>query len=423
MPFQFEWNEFADQPHNVAPRSERLKHHLKHAGSYFTLTAANLRKAIPVLKLYRRYWRGMYKNPVKLENCFGLSVSPPGERKNEVVENLKDVGVRLTLVRIPSWEKEKLPFYQKFCEFLHGQGFELAVALLQRREDILSPSSWQSFLEEVFSRLSPACSFFEIGHAWNRTKWGVWDFREYLDLALPAVPLAARHDVKLVGPAVIDFEFHLYPPLLDRIPFDKVSSLLYVDRQGAPENTQFGWSTARKIALLKAIVDKCSTKSRDCWITEFNWPLEGTGKYSPASGKPNVSEEEQANYLVRYFVICLTSGLIERIYWWQLVAPGYGLVDSRESVWRKRPSFMAFETMVKYLEGSIFIQKLSDEEGEIYLFQSRRGRFAVCWSKGTPTEYVFPWRVSHVLGRNGEELPAPAERVKIDGRPTYVFFD
>jgi hypothetical protein len=229
--------------------------------------------------------------------------------------------------------------------------------------------------------------------------------------------------VKLVGPAVIDFEFHLYPPTLNRIPFDKVSSLLYVDKQGAPENTQFGWSTARKIALLKAVVDKCSTKSRDCWITEFNWPLEGTGKYSPASGRPNVSEEEQANYLVRYFVICLASGLIQRIYWWQLVAPGYGLVDSRESVWRKRPSFMAFKTMVKFLEGSTFIQTLSDVEGEIYLFQSRQGRFAVCWSKEKSAEYAFPWRVSRVLDRDGEELPAHPEQVKIDGRPRYVFFD
>jgi hypothetical protein len=103
MPSRFEWNEFADQPHNVAPRSERLKHHFKHAGSYFTLTTANLRKAIPVLNLYRRYWKGMYQKPVTLGNCFGLSVSMAAERNNEVVENLKEVGVRLTLVRIPSW--------------------------------------------------------------------------------------------------------------------------------------------------------------------------------------------------------------------------------------------------------------------------------------------------------------------------------
>jgi len=422
MSFKFEWNEFTDQPHNVAPRAERFKHHIKHADTYIALIASNLRNSIPILRLYRRYWKKMYGQPAKLEDAFALSVSPRSERNEEVIENLKEAGVSKSLVRIPSWEREKLDLYQRFLELLHRQRIELVIALLQRREDVLYPSQWQNFMEEVFSRLGRICSFFEIGHAWNRTKWGLWDYKEYLELALPAVSLAQKYGVKLVGPAVIDFEFHLYPPTLDVIPFDKVSALLYVDRLGAPENSQFGWTTARKIALLKAVVDCASSKSRDCWITEVNWPLEGTGKYSPASGKPNVSEEEQASYLVRYFVICLASGFIERIYWWQLVAPGYGLIDSRESAWRKRLGFSAFKTMVHYLDNSVFMEKIRNSEAEIFLFRKGGESFAVCWTRDHPFEYSFLKPVRKVFSRDGEEMAFHPEKIKIEESPKYVFF-
>jgi hypothetical protein len=278
-------------------------------------------------------------------------------------------------------------------------------------------------LEEVFSRFGGDASFFEVGHAWNRTKWGVWSYKEYLKLALPAVSLAEKHNVKLVGPAVIDFEFHLYPPVLDAIPFSKVSSLLYVDRMGAPENLQHGWDTSRKIALLKAVVDGSCGRKRDLWITEVNWPLKGAGKYSPASGKPNVSEEEQANYLVRYFILCLTSGLVERIYWWQLVAPGYGLIDSRKKEWRKRPSFYALKTMVSLLERSTFTGKIQHPEALIFSFCKGKNNFIVCWTQGAPCEHVFPRRIMGVLSCDGKEIPFKDDRIKIDGCPKYVFIE
>jgi len=420
---KFRWNIYADQPHNIASRKERFRQHFKYGASYLSLTALGFRWAFPVLKLYKKYWKSMYKKPLKIASPFAVSVSPAGERDEEVVINLKETGVNKTLVRIPSWEMEKLSLYEKFFELLLKHRINLTIALLQQREDVLNPSRWQSFMEEVFSRFGRMASFIEIGHAWNRTKWGVWDYREYLKLARPSLSLAQDYGVKLVGPAVIDFEFHLYPPVLKDIPFDKVSSLLYVDRQGAPENSQFGWDTARKVALLKAVIDGCSKRERDFWITEVNWPLEGTGKYSPASGKPNVSEEEQADYLVRYFVICLTSGFVERIYWWQLVAPGYGLIDSRQKEWRRRPSFNALKNLVRHLEGSTFREKVQNSQVEIFMFSREEENFALCWTKGAPSDYIFSSRVTRVLNRDGEEIPFFSDRIKIEESPKYVFFE
>ena len=338
-----------------------------------------------------------------------------------MLECLTELGIHQSLIRFPSWEKDSLPSYENFADILLENGVELTGALLQRRDDVLDPARWEDFVEEIFVRFGKKCAFFEIGHAWNRTKWGVWNYMEYLRLVRPAVELAKKYDVKIVGPAVIDFEFHLYPPVLKEIPFDKVSSLLYVDRVGQPENTQFGWDTAAKVALLKAAVDVSASGSKDLWITEVNWPLKDTGKYSPASGKPNVTEEQQADFLVRYYLLTLASGLVERVYWWQLVAPGYGLIDNREGRWRKRPSFFALKTMVGVLDGSTFVRTIDHSQAKLFSFAKDGEICVVCWTAGPALDLDFPFSVKRIVNRDGQEESWSNNRVLIDGSPKYVF--
>ncbi len=421
MEKDFRWNPYADQPHNLASRRERFWHHFRYVPGYLSLVASNLRKAFPILSLYRKYREGMYVEPVKLDRCFGISISPHEDKKSEVFSCLKELGIQQTLIRIPSWERGRLDLYQRFIETAKENALDVILALLQRRTDVKNPKGWIRFLEDIFSRFGTVCSFFEIGHAWNRTKWGIWDYREYLQLADPAVSLAEKYQARLLGPAVIDFEFHLYPPVLKKISFDKITSLLYVDRVGAPENKQFGWDTSRKIALLKAVVDGFLEKKQDIWITEVNWPLEGTGKYSPAVGKANVSEEDQANYLTRYFVLCLASGFAERIYWWQLVAPGYGLIDSRQKAWRRRPGFFALKHMAGCLEGSVFIRKIPHPKAKIFVFSKEQREVAVCWTASSSVTYKFFKRVDKVENRDGKEIPFADNIIHLDRSPKYVY--
>jgi hypothetical protein len=419
----FDWDPYADQPHNVAPRKERFWYHFRFASGYLSLVSANIRNAIPVLSLYRDYKRKMYKDRVRIRNPFGVSVSPVRGRQGDAMESLTELGIRKTLVRIPSWEKEKIASYLEFIEKLRARGFEVVIALLQCRQDVQNPREWWNFLEEVFTRFKHVSSFFEVGHAWNRTKWGVWDYREYLQLAEASRLSAEKHGVKIIGPAVIDFEFHLYPAVLKKTAFEKITSLLYVDRLGAPENTQFGWDTSHKVALLKSVVDGCLKESRDVWITEMNWPLQGRGKYSPAAGKVNVSEEEQANFLVRYFVLVLASGMVERVYWWQLAAPGYGLIDNLDDEWRKRPAFFALKCMVGRLKNSIFIEKIPHPGVYIFLFRNERGLWAVCWTKNRLVEPIFSRRILRAEDREGREVALTEGRIQIGPSPLYVYFD
>lgn len=366
----------------------------------------------------------MYQNSCSMGDPFGVSVSPVENKNDDLVCILKDIGASKTLVRAHSWDTEKLKDVEDLCDRLKQEGLNISIALLQDRQDVLNPTKWREFLDFVFSRFKKYSSFFEIGHAWNRAKWGLWDHNEYLGLSRPALYLAKKHRVKLIGPAVIDFEFHLYPPILKEISFDIVSSLLYVDRVGAPENKQYGWDTSQKVALLRAVVDKSHQKSSPLWITEVNWPLKGTGKYSPVSGDPNVSEEEQASYLVRYYVLCLASGFVKRIYWWQLIAPGYGLVDSREEPWRKRPSFYAFKTMTQHLRGAEFIEKIPHSLLEIFVFQKEKDNFAAVWARKKTNwdRSNMPKDIQKIINRDGKELLLTNSEIKIDGDPCYIFF-
>lgn len=422
MDQDFNWNPFADQPHNVASRKQRFWYHFRFAPGYLSLISSNLRKTLPVLSRYRKYKKAMCRTPFQLNHPFGIAVSPCAPRNEEVLINLRQLGVQNTLVRIPSWEKDNLDYLENFIRQIKEQDMDIVISLLQRREDVRNPKNWELFMDEVISRFKPFSSHFEIGHAWNRSKWGVWDYREYLSLAGPSVTLAQKHEVKLLGPAVIDFEFHLYPIVLKTIAFDKVSSLLYVDRMGAPENTQFGWNTQKKVALLRAVVDACLEEKRDLWITEMNWPIAGTGKYSPAVGTMNVSEEEQANFLVRYYILCLSTGFVSRVYWWQLVAPGYGLIDSRPEKWQKRPSFFALKSMTERLEGSLFLEKMTHSEAFLFLFRKQKKMFAVCWTKSSSIPHTFSQPVLRVETREGEEVPFQDNRVQLGPSPQYVYF-
>lgn len=423
MDNDFQWNPYADQPHNVGSRRWRFFRHWAHVPSYLSLIGSNLRAVVPILWRYRAHQRLAYDFPAQIQDPVAVGVTPVDGREQEIITLLEELNVSRCLLRLPSWEGAELDRCDRFRRELQSHGIEVLYALLQRRQDVREPQTWERFLREVFERFGGGGAHFEVGHAWNRTKWGVWNYREYLKLAQAARAAARDYDVRLVGPAVIDFEFHLYPPLLKRLPFDVISSLLYVDRSGAPEAKQCGWDFPRKLALLRGVVDHCAGQERGLWITEVNWPLKDTGKYSPAAGRPNVDEEEQADYLVRYYVLGLCSGWVERIYWWQLVAPGYGLVDSRLPSWRKRPSFLALKTLQRFCRNSVYQGRFLHPRARIFNFCQGREMFSIGWCEKEPVSYTFPQPIRAVVSRDGEELEVSGRTVRMDGSPKYILFE
>ena len=133
------------------------------------------------------------------------------------------------------------------------------------------------------------------------------------------------------------------------ISFDKLSALLYVDRRGSPYNTQMGiFDTKSKIDMLYSLVRLSpKVKSDDIYITEVNWPLSNTAPYAPTSEKECVSEEVYSKYMKEYFEIAKQTNRISKVFWHQLIAPGYGLVDNRDNKIRKTKAFYQLKDMIR----------------------------------------------------------------------------
>jgi hypothetical protein len=223
---------------------------------------------------------------------------------------------------------------------------------------------------------------------------------------------------------VIDFEFQAAAAVLNmssEARFDIVSSLLYVDRRGAPENRQLGFDTVAKCALLKAIAETSKNGGDECWITEVNWPL-WEGPHSPAGRTVSVDEETQADYLVRYYLLCLTSGFVERVYWWQLVARGYGLVDPSGEELRERPSFRALATLEKRLAGARFVEAASPSRAtRVLSFEAEDRSLLVAWSLAGPETVTLEVPFTRAISRDDRLLPCePGLTVELGSSPVYL---
>jgi hypothetical protein len=433
------WDHLSDQPHLHATPVEKLTTRIRDAGSHLEEMATVARVLPRVLRRYRSL-RRRPSEPVRLfgaERAAGVAVRPwPDDPDGllELIDGLPSTpaGRPPVLLRIHPWEPEGLDAEEELARELAGRGHEVSFAVPQTRDLVRDPERWRDALERIAGRLTPYGRAFQVGQAINRSKWGVWTLDEYVELVRSAAGAlrSARPDVEILGPAVIDFEYHATAAVLnlprDDFRFDAVSALLYVDRRGAPEASQAGFDTADKVVLLRAIAETARNATPRCWITEVNWPL-WEGPHSPAGRSVSVDEETQADYLVRYFLLALGTGLVERVFWWQMIARGYGLVSPEPDGLRIRPSYRAFQTLLRELGGAVFLGPVPDSgrpgPARLHRFRRPDGReVIVAWSAtDEPAEATLPRPPERVLTRDGTETPLPSGATIPLGRsPVYA---
>ena len=183
-----------------------------------------------------------------------------------------------------------------------------------------------------------------------------------------------------------------------------------------------GLDTVDKVTLLRAIAETGRNSSERCWITEVNWPL-WEGPYSPAGKTVSVGEEEQADYLVRYYLLALGTGLIERVFWWRLIARGYGLISpASDGSLRRRPSWNALHTLIDRVEGATFKGPLPAPVGAfLYHFTRSGDDVVVGWSVSKSARATLPRRATEVVSRDGQLLLVP-DGVDVELGPSPVYF-
>jgi len=423
------WDHLSDQPHQHAGRWQRLGVRLGDAGHHAREYGAALAALPRARRRYRELKERLYREPVRWEGL-GVGMRPIDRHPEAVLVALEALGVSRVLLRLHPWQEDH-DAEERLARELHGRGVELAFALPQSRDLVRDRGRWRAAVSQLAERFTPFGQDFQVGQAINRSKWGVWNYAEYLELVADASHILRRYEgVRILGPAVIDYEFHRLAGVLnvpwEGVHFDIVSSLLYVDRRGAPESRQLGFDTVDKAVQLRALADTGRSSSPKAWVTEFNWPL-WEGPHSPAGRDVSVDEEAQANYLVRYLLLVLGTGLVERVYWWQLVAKGYGLTFlDADGSFRMRPSFHALATLQEQLAGSNFLGPLEAEPAaRLYLFQTDAGdEVVVGWSTTGNVWTTLPRAAARVIGRDGEHLePTAGPSAQIGPAPRYFWLE
>jgi len=284
------------------------------------------------------------------------------DKGSEQVELINELGVKNLLIRMPLSDISNINKYVEFAKsFLKDdEDKKVLINILQDREHIEDLELLKKDLDTIFSNLKDYVDIFEIGSTINRAKWGFFSVKEYLNFYKTAYDLKIKKykNIQLIGSGVIDFEYHFTAHTLFnfcKYRYDGVSALLYVDRRGAPENTQIGFNLLDKIALLSTMVWLSFKTKHRLYITETNGPISNTAPYAPTSEYECVDEESYANFMLRYYLLAFASQQVDSVSWHQLLAKGYGLVNDVDGM-QKREAFYVYKYMFQTLRNAQFLR-------------------------------------------------------------------
>ncbi len=441
---QWIWDRRSAQP--IPTLRPRDRHRYYEMGRLPTLIGATLPVLPCLARQAHRLRQEAFTRPIKLEAALVVALDGAPEHLAHEKDLLGALGIRDVFMRFhhhddPSRRRRRLATFQE----LHSEGFRLSGGLLQDRRAVSDPASWEEFCRQVLAEAGLASEWLEFGHAINRVKWGLWGFNDYRRLVscLPAL----RQDfpqVKLIGPASIDFDLPQTLAALRQLPpgvgWDALSMHLYVDRRGAPENPQGLIDTLDKFALARAAARCCGDRCGDGLIvSEVNWPLRGTGVYSPVGAPwespgprrrdPSVSEDEYADYLLRYVLLATCSGLVRQTVVWRLAAHGFGLVDDRDPAgWRRRPAFEALRLWLEWTAGGTFIERVPIEGAD-----PRRAYLLHCvnvvgepllvgWAHESQVAARTPVPVRQARDALGNKVHLPSDKhLRLGPRPVYAW--
>jgi hypothetical protein len=376
---------------------------------------------------------------VALDGRIGVALRPHPAGVDRELGLLEELGAVPVLLHFHHHESPReWNFLAQTAQRLHARGHRVAIGLVQDRRAVQDSARWRGFVKLVLEQTHNVAEWVEVGHAVNRVKWGIWKFSEYVRLLEAAAAEAGRYpSLKLMGPAVIDFEYHYLLALLRLLPrgfrFDALSHHLHVDRRGVPENRQDGFSAEEKFVLARAIANWSSGCDDRLIVSEVSWPLSGTGVYSPVGSPyvspgvrfndPSVTEEQYADYMIRYLATAVCSGMVERVYWWRLVARGFGLVDdARSDEWRRRPAFDALRVFLAGLGGATFVRKIaSPPQTSFLLFRCAGGRrMALAWAWNGEATVQIPFPLGELRSRDGNALPVRNGGARLSEHPVYL---
>ena len=122
--------------------------------------------------------------------------------------------------------------------------------------------------------------------------------------------------------------------------------------------------------------------------------------------------------MLRYLVLTICSGFVDQVYWWRMVAHGFGLIDERaEGGWRERIGFKMLSVFLAQLGEATFVEKLEMEE-EVYAlrFERKNDEVTMMWCNGRTVSGPWPVEFAKALSASGEVI----ELSEVGDSPVYL---
>jgi hypothetical protein len=410
----FIWDKYSDQPAQLKDKQYKKQMRKKELFSLIKTFCT----AVIILPISIIAMPFIKRKRINSETFFSMGVDY--QREPELtIELLEELNLKKILLRIKLWELETLDELKNFL--IKNKHRKVILKILQDREHIEDLELFKKDLRIIFKTLDGLVDIYEIGSTINRAKWGFFSVNEYNKFYKTAYDLKELEfpNNKLIGSGVIDFEYHFTAHTLFnffKYKYDGIASLLYVDRRGAPENTQIGFTLSDKIAYLSTMIWISPKTKQELYITETNWPITATAPYAPTSEHECIDEKLYSDFMLRYHFLAFASQQVDSVSWHQLIAPGYGLIDNRDGI-NKRSAFQTYKFMLNTLQNAQFLRL--DIKRNYYILQClvNNKLLQIHWSlqpSSLKNEEFF-----EVYSSDGTLIKD--ETLKIDSSPLYIY--
>ena len=135
-----------------------------------------------------------------------------------------------------------------------------------------------------------------------------------------------------------------------------------------------------------------------------------------------MSEQDYADFMLRYLVLALASGMVERVYWWRLAARGFGLIDDTAAdpaAWRLRPAYHQLRVFLRRCGTATFLERRVQPDGARYfLFRAADGtHLAFAYAHPAPVAFQPPFTCGQVCDVLDRPIPRPQQ---LTGTPLYL---
>ncbi|MEO1082601.1 MAG: lipopolysaccharide kinase InaA family protein, partial [Acidobacteriota bacterium] len=177
------WDHLSDQPHQHANRLQKAWIRLLDLPAQARHWGVALLAVPRILLRYRKLKRSFrhLKGPIDWPGA-GLCVRPYPEAPDALLEAIEELGVRRILIRLHPWQEEHGD-EEELAKALSEGGYEIAYSLPQNRALVRDTDLWRRRIADLAQRFLPYGRIFQVGQAINRSKWGIWRYDEYLELA------------------------------------------------------------------------------------------------------------------------------------------------------------------------------------------------------------------------------------------------